>query len=380
MKNSLAKIAAITSDPYGYADRLKDEKDRKIIGCFPMHIPEELIHAADLIPMVIWRGDEPVTWGHAHVPPYNWGIVRSFVDDALKGKLSFMDGMVFHIRQCLPVQELPFIIERHVKPAYQKNLYLPPAYPNEPIRDFAISDLDVFRKSLEDFSGNKITDEKLKNSIGIYNKNRSLLEKIYEIRRERPEILKASQLMRIVLAGMLMPKEDHNDLLEPLIRGMEEKTTEADGEKIRVIVVGCLCQTPQLEVLDMIEDLGMIIADDDLFVGSRYFANKVALDGNPLDALADRYLHKTPVCPTMGVWDVHWGDEAIRKMKACRAKGIISVLAKFCPPHACYYPDFKSRIVEEGVQEVMIEVEHEMISLEGTKTRLQSFAESLGGA
>ena len=123
----------------------------------------------------------------------------------------------------------------------------------------------------------------------------------------------------------------------------------------------------------------MIIPDDDLYVGSRYFANKVHLNGNPMEAIADRYLTKSPLCPTKGVWDVDWGEEAIKKMKANNAKGIISIIVKYCPPHACYYPDFRSKMEEEGVPEIMIQMEHEVISMEGIKTRLQSFVEIIGG-
>ena len=124
MEGVLSKIAEVTSDPYAYVAELKERKGRGIVGCFPMYVPEEIVHAAGLIPVVIWRGNESVTWGHAHVPPYDCGIVRSFVDDAVRGRLDFMDGMVFHVRQCLQVGEFPLIVERNVRPAYMKVLYL----------------------------------------------------------------------------------------------------------------------------------------------------------------------------------------------------------------------------------------------------------------
>lgn len=379
MEQVLRKIGEITSDPYAYVTRLKEDKKTKVVGCFPMQVPEEIVHAAGLTPVVIWRGNEPVTWGHAHVPAFDCGIVRSFVDDAVRGKLGFMDGMVFHVRQCLQVGELPFIMDRNVKPAYQKILNLPPIYPGDSIKSFLIDDLKSFKTSLEKFTGRKISDENLKNSIEIYNEHRSLLERVYEIRREKPGILKAREMMQIVWASMFMDKEDHNELLRELIEGMEKKTVKVKRDGIKVILVGCLCQTLPFDILDMIEDLGMIVPDDDLYVGSRYFANKVNPKGNPIEALAERHLVKTPFCPTKGVWDVDWGDEAIKKMKANNAKAIISVRVKYCPPHTCYYPDFKSKMTEEGVPETMIEMEHEIISLEGVKTRLQSLVETIGG-
>jgi len=379
MEKVLSKIAEITSDPYAYVAKHKEIKAKKVVGCFPMHIPEEIVHAAGMIPVVMWRGNEPVTWGHAHVPPYDCGITRSFVDDAVRGKLEFMDGMVFHVRQCLQAGEFPFIMERHVKPDYLKILYLPALYPGNATKNFTLKELESFKNSLEEFSGKKVTNDDLSKSIEIYNENRTLMEKAYEIRRERPEILRAREVMQIVWSGMLMLKEDHNVLLKELIKGMEEKSVEPKKEKIKVIPVGCLCQTLQFDILDIIEDLGMIIPDDDLYIGSRYFANKVSLNGDPINALADRYLTKTPLCPTKGVWDIHWGDEAIARMKANDAKGIISIMVKYCPPHTCYYPDFKSKMEKEGINEVMIQMEHEIITLEAIKTRLQSFAEMIGG-
>jgi len=379
MEQIVSKFSEVALDPCTYLTDIKEQKQKKIIGCFPMHVPEEIVHAANLLPVVIWRGNEPVTWGHSHVPPYDCGITRSFVDSAVKGDLHFMDGMVFHVRQCLQVGEFPYIMEKNVKPAYQKVLYLSPSYEGEVIKSFVIEDLEEFKKSLENFTGSKIKDESLNNSIDVYNKNRELLGKVYEIRRKKPEILKAKEMMQIVLACMLMPKEDSNKLLEELVLQMEAKTVAPQKDKVRVIPVGCLCQTLQYDILDLIESMGMIIPDDDFYVGSRYFANKVSTSGNPLEALANRYLTKTPLCPTKGVWDVDWGEEIIQKMKDNNAKGIISIIVKYCPPHTCYYPDFKSKMEENGVAEIMIQMEHEMISLESIKTRLQTFVELMGG-
>lgn len=379
MEKVLSKIFEITSDPYKYVANIKEEKQKNVIGCFPMYIPEELVHAAGMLPVVIWRGNELVTWGHSHVPPYDCGITRSFVDDAVRGNLGFMDGMVFHVRQCLQVGEFPYIMEKNVKPKYQKILYFPPSYEGSCIKSFVTGEMETFKTSLEEFSGNNISDDCLKKSIELYNKNRTLLERVYEIRRANPGILKAKEVMQIVWSSMLMPKEDNNELLEELVEKMENKEVIPQKDKIKVIPVGCLCQTLQFDILDMIEDLGMIIPDDDFYIGSRYFANKINLDGNPLEMLADRYLSKTPLCPTKGVWDVDWGEEVIEKMKMNDAKGIISILVKFCPPHACYYPDFISKMEEKGVPEIMIQMEHEIISLEGIKTRLQSFVELIGG-
>jgi len=61
------------------------------------------------------------------------------------------------------------------------------------------------------------------------------------------------------------------------------------------------------------------------------------------------------------------------------AQGIITLLIKYCPPHMCYYPDIKNKLSEKGIPELLIEVEHEVVSFEQIKTRLQTFAEIIQG-
>ena len=378
MEEIMKQFVEYPSDPYGSIAKWKDNNKKKVIGVFPMWIPEEIIHAAGMLPVVMWRSNEAITWGYAHVPPYNCAINKSVVDDAVKGKLKFMDGMVF-LRQCLQSQEVPFIVENNRPPAFEEYLYLPPIYHGDKAsKDFTRDEFKRLRKRLEEFGGEKITDEKLNESIKLYNKNRSLLRKLYDLRKENPGILRGRDVLRIVWSSMLMPKEEHNKLLESLLSELEKNGCKtAKGKK--VFLSGCLCIHPQLELLDMIEDLGMLVVDDDIYVGYRYFANDAEITDDPIGALMERHFIKTPVDPARGEVEVNWGKELIGKVKKLHADGIITLLTRYCPPHLCYYPDIKVELANAGIPEVLIEVEHEVISMESVKTRLQSFREMIGG-
>lgn len=69
----------------------------------------------------------------------------------------------------------------------------------------------------------------------------------------------------------------------------------------------------------------------------------------------------------------------VDKVKENSAKGMVSLLIKYCPPHLCYYPDIRRRFDKEGIPEVLLEVEHEIVSLEQVRTRLQAFIEVIKG-
>jgi len=377
MEKVLSRFAAVSTDPYTALTTWKQDTGRKIIGCFPMRIPEEIIHASGMLPVVMWRGNEAVTLGHSYVHNFNCGLTRSFIDDVMKEKLNFMDGMIFY-RSCLQAEEIPSTIELNAPPSHFLYLYLPPLYPGIPFRDFLIQELKRMKQRLEEWSGQEITTESLNKSIEIYNKNRSLLKRIYELRKERPGTIKAREMLAIVHSSMLMDKEEHNSLLESLLPELEGRK-ELTGDKIRVVLSGGLCQTPHTAILDLIEETGMVVVDDDIYTGSRYFANDVTLGDNPLESLADRYMKKTPPDPTMGDWNTLWTDYMVDKVKENSAKGMVSLLIKYCPPHLCYYPDIRRRFDKEGIPEVLLEVEHEIVSLEQVRTRLQAFIEVIKG-
>ncbi len=382
MDEILNRFYEVAADPYKSVEGWKRKTGKKVIGVFPMWIPEEIIHAADILPAVIWRGNEPVTEGHAHLPPFNCGLTRSFVDDAVRGKLDFMDGMVFY-RMCLQAVVLRFIIERHAQPqpTYLEHLYLPPVFDRSPcLKEFLIEELETLQRGVEGLSGKEVTVDSLNRSIKIYNENRGLLRRLYQLRRAKPGLLKARDILVMVHSSMLMPKEEHSELLKGILGDLEKKEppTLVKGAK-RVIVSGCLCQTPSLDLLGLIEDSGMAIIDDDLYIGSRYFAIDTDVNGNPIEALADRYMKDEPVCPTKGEWQKNWGDYLIDMVKRNNADGVISLLVKYCPPHLCWYPAVREKLAEAGIPHILIEVEHEVTSLEPVKTRLASFVEIMTG-
>ena len=378
MEEIMKEFFEYSKDPYMSVSAWKEKNNKKVIGIFPMWIPEEIVHAAGMLPVVMWRSNEAITWGYSHVPPYNCAMNKSVVDDFVKRKLNFMDGMIF-LRECLQSQEVPFIVENNRPPDFEEYLYIPPIYHEDKAsKDFTKGEFDRLRKSLSEFGGEEITNEKLNESIRIYNKNRALLRKLYEIRKEKPGILRGRDVMRIVWSSMLMLKEDHNILLESLISKLETNEYEQVKGK-KVFLSGCLCIHPQLELLDMIEAQGMVVVDDDIYVGYRYFANDAEITDDPIGALMERHFIKTPVDPARGEVEVDWGKELIDKVRKLKAEGIITLMTKYCPPHLCYYPDVKVELAKAGIPEVLIEVEHEIISLEGIRTRLQSFREMIGG-
>jgi benzoyl-CoA reductase/2-hydroxyglutaryl-CoA dehydratase subunit BcrC/BadD/HgdB len=175
-----------------------------------------------------------------------------------------------------------------------------------------------------------------------------------------------------VASSMLILKERHNELLATLLRQVEGAMNPAEGEA-RLVLSGGLCEMPELDVLDLVEQLGARVVDDDLYVGSRYFATQVEEGLDPVEALADRFLKDVP-CPTKFNQDTDWGDYLVDRARESKARGVVIFLAKFCEPHGFDYPLLKDKLTAAGIPHLLLQTDHSGPSGQ-IRTRLQAFIE-----
>jgi benzoyl-CoA reductase/2-hydroxyglutaryl-CoA dehydratase subunit BcrC/BadD/HgdB len=243
---------------------------------------------------------------------------------------------------------------------------------------YAVEELRLFQKNLEEFLGHKISDQSTNKSIEVYNFNRNLLRDLYDLRRNRPGTIKASEILAIVMSSMFIAKEEHSQMLSQLLPELRQRQTVNNG--IKLVLSGSLCLCPDVKLLDLIEDLGGMVVDDDLYVGSRYFATDVAVENDPIGALVDAYLNMVP-CPTrLNRLDNNWGDYLSGIVRTSQARGVITLLPKYCEPHSFYIPYLAKRLSAEGVSHLTLETIPDMAgNLGQLRTRVQTFLEILGG-
>jgi benzoyl-CoA reductase subunit C len=115
---------------------------------------------------------------------------------------------------------------------------------------------------------------------------------------------------------------------------------------------------------------------DDFCTSTRYFEGVVDETGDPIQALAQRYLNRV-VCPAKhsGLYDR--GNYLIEKVRENRAQGVIFLFLKFCDPHAFDYPYMKAMLDKEGIPSLMVEIEDQIASEGQLRTRCEAFMEML---
>ena len=376
MQETLSKFNAITERPYQRLAQWKKQTDRKIIGCFPMHIPEEIIHAAGILPVTLVGSEKAITLAHQYLPICVCHLTRENLDLALTGELDFLDGIVFP-DTCDMVQCLPDIWNLHHPTPFYHNFVVAGKLTSPSARRYLVDQTAKLKYAVEEFINYPVFNKSLRQSIRTYNENRELLNRLYQVRRDFPSLLKARDTASIVMASMLMPKEEHNQLLTQLLKQLETTGKPTENKRVRLVVSGSLCDQPPWEVLDLIEELGGVIADDDLYVGRRYFATKVEETLNPIEALSEHYLNDIP-CPTKHNQARPWAEYLVGLIKKAKAKGVIILIMKYCEPHASDYPVLKARLSQENVPHLLIELEPPL-TLQQIRAQLETFIEMLKG-
>ncbi|MBM4763782.1 2-hydroxyacyl-CoA dehydratase family protein [Bacillus sp. B15-48] len=371
----LSKLADVAANPYQRAKEWKMETGSKVVGCYIMHFPEELIHAAGALPVVLQVIEEPITNGHAYYPSYFCGPTRSIVDQAAKGDLEFLDAFVGG-DYCIQVVGGTEVLGNLLPNANNMFFRLPVG--NQPwTQGDIVTGLQELKRDIQRFTGNEISDESISKSIRIYNKNRSLIRKIYDLKSENPGLLTSSEMLSIIKSSMVMPKEEHNEILETLVAKLaaEKNSTRHDG--VRVFISGSFCGAPKSEVLSLIEESGAVVVGDDLFHGYRYTSNNIAEDREPIEAIADHYLEKnTSVpCPTRCDPKTDWPQYLVDSMRKHKADQLVILMTQFCEPHMFFYPDIKDAMQAEKIPHLLLELSHELDSIETIKTRLEAFVE-----
>ncbi len=365
----------VTEDPGQEARLWKEETGGKVIGFLLTDVPEELIHAAGFFPFGISGGKRRMSLADAHLQIWTCSYVRSNLAMALGGELDFLDGLV--IPQRCDETRMVMGIWKHQKPLSFMDNFRPPRQVERPsAKNYYLGELRRFKKKLEEFRGSEITDEELKQSIRLYNSNRTLLEKLFDLHRQDPSLLSSRELYNIIMASMIISRKKLNRLLNRLLDTLNPKLPEETDCRVKIFISGTFLEP--LEIADYIEESGGTIVGDDLKSGSRYFNGNVPEEGDFLEGFAERQMQKMPSAS----FDTSTNPRRhflVNAVKEKNADGVLLLHLKYCEPENFDYYDTKQALKKAGIPVQKIDTEFGETSLGQLRTRVQAFMEMLGG-
>ncbi len=372
-KSALAFFKGVATDAAGYARQWKSAHHRQVLGHFCSYTPVEVIAAAGLLPYRIF-GDSPNPYrADEHLQAYCCHPVRSMLDDALSGRLDFMDGAVFP-HTCDSMQRLSDIWRLNIPSIFHADIVLPVKVGTEGARAYTIELLEDFAASVEKFTGRRISKDDLAAAAQAYNRQRQCIRELYELKSANPAGIKGREVHAVVKSAMLMDAGEWLERIPEVTAGLKEKTSDPPAGIKRVVLTGGICQAP--DIYDVIENTGAAVVWDDLCTGARYVEADVRTDSDVMAAIAERYLNRS-VCPAKHSVASERADRLLETVRSHRADGVIFFLMKFCDPQAFDFPHLKKRLEAAGIPCLLIEIERPEGYGAQLKTRCEAFVEML---
>ncbi|MFX0178933.1 MAG: benzoyl-CoA reductase, bzd-type, subunit N [Candidatus Hodarchaeota archaeon] len=354
---------------HNYAKKWKERTGGKVLGYFCTYVPEEILYAADILPIRILGSHEPQDVSEPHIFAMFCPFCRDCLAQGLKGRYDYLDGIMIaqsclHIRQAFTSWDLHIPVDFTYYLPHPMHIQSPHAIP------YLTEELKSFKKAVEEWTGKQITDDDIKRGIEIMNKNRQLLQQVYELRKNPNPPLTGLEAMLMVVSSQMTDKREHNKALEGLLQNLPSRTLNEPGE--RLMILGS--EDDDTEFVAMVEDLGARFVIDEHCTGTRYFNTEVNTNGNPLVSIAERYVKRTP-CPSKD-WPQRTRLETILQLaKEYDVQGAIIMQMKFCDPHELDTVAIKEALENDlNIQTLFLEFDV-TVPVGQFKTRVEAFLE-----
>ena len=348
------------------------EAGGKVAGHFQVYFPEEIVHAAGMLPLKIRGGPVEPTQADSRFGSYLCSVVKTSLELALSGRVT-LDLFVTH-PICDAARNLAAVWGRNF-PHPCEILYLPQNANSAHAAAWLRGEYDRLRRTVERVAGRPITSAGLRRSISLFNHNRALLRELYELKRRLPWLVSAADAYTLVAVGGLMPREEHNALLAAVLPQLRVRQVRRQ-DKVRVVFEGGFCEQPPLDLLRAI-GRSCDVVDDDLLIGLRWLTDDVRPNGDPLAALAHAYLEHSSYSPVQH--DLRKPKEAmlLERARGAGAQAAIVAAAKMCEPGLEEQVAYTRALERAGVPFFVTEFEENMSSFEQLEVQLETFVENL---
>lgn len=384
----LARVQELYEDRSRRARDLREE-GQPVVGYMCIYPVLEMMTAAGMAPYRVFGAmDEPITKADSCLPTVVCPFLRSALDLGLKGRYGFLNGMVM-CHSCEVGEKLAHIWRTYLEHDYFHYVDVPHTI-HQAAQEQYRQQLQVFKETLEAFTGKEITAERLTDAIRIHNQQRGLVRELYDLSKPDPPLLSGTERLRVMVVLMSIPVDEGNQLLQEVIAEIKRREGGPYGQPARLLVWGSIIDDTPL--IEMMESAGANVVMDDTCVGSRAYFPDVEPTGDPLDGLARRYLVEVR-CPRtfrgdrfdqstkdyMSDLEARFGylrDYA----RDWKVNGVVLQSVRYCDIHGYEVPGLRDYLDSLGIPSIYIEHDYTRGALAPLRTRVQAFIEMVSQA
>ena len=355
------------------------KKGQKVFGTFCVYVPDEVVIAANGIVTGLCGGSQFwVPGGEKVLPRSTCPLIKASVGARLDRTCPFFRIADMYVGEttCDGKKKAYEILGKDV-PMYIMDV--PQMKREKDIVKWA-DEIAEFARKVEEFTGNKITVEKLNEAIKTINNKRRAMARVFNATKgENIPISGKDRLLMTQIAFFDDPvrcAEMCNKLADELEERNKKNVSVFPKGTKRILLTGTPLAIPNWKMHHVIETSGAAVVCEEMCTGTRYFENLVDETQTTLEgqfrALSERYMKNNCACFTPNPGRI---EDILRLAKEYHVDGVIDVNLKFCCLYDTERYSVENACKEAGIRFLGLETDYTDSDAEQLKTRVGAFLE-----
>ena len=350
------------------------DSGKKALGVMCCHVPQEILHAAGVLPVRLRATDcedysEAEVWMSSFSCSFAKSILQYFIDGVYD-----LDGLVTSDGCMQAVRIFDNWKAFSKKSGKEQALFEvgAPRMSSETTKAYYKQELEILAQSLEELTGNKLTNEALLKSVEIYNEERRLVKQLLALQKAEHPVITGAQALTIMLAATNMPVEEYIELLKAFLADAPNRKP-VEGTRARLMIIGSALDNPKY--IEVIENKGGLVVADTLCFGSMTFGDELAADKDDIfGSIANYYLDRI-VCPRMIDNRDKLHDLIVKRAVEYKVDGLIYEKMQNCECWGGENTYLEPALKDVGVPILYLEREEKLANLGQLEIRAEAFIE-----
>ncbi len=352
--------------------RLWRARGGMVLGHFQVYFPEEIAHAAGMLPLKLCCTHGAPARADVHFGSYLCSVVKHSLNLAVNRSVELDMFVVPSI--CDAARNLTAVWSRNF--TYPcRTLYLPQNSASAGAQAYLAGEYADLADAVSQVAGRPLSDDDLRRSISIYNRNRVLLRRLYAVKAREPWKLPVDECYLLTAVGSLLPRQEHNRLLEAVLPLFDTRPRPAH-DKLPVVLTGCFCEQPPLGMLEAVARTCHVV-DDDLLLGLRWIGGEIDDKDEPLLSLARGYLTHSPWSAVRHDSRKSGAELLVERVRELGARAAIVTAPKMCEPGLEEVVPMTAALDRAGIPCCICEFEQAMATFDTLELQLETFAENI---
>ncbi|MBA7646356.1 (R)-phenyllactyl-CoA dehydratase beta subunit [subsurface metagenome] len=353
----------------------------KVVATYCVFVPDEIVLAADAIPVGLCAGTQFSVPIAEEVLPRNTCAL-------IKSSFGFKLG-----RTCPYVQTSHLIVGETTCDGKKKMFEILAEYhpihimevPNkktEAGRNLWRGEVIAFKEVIERLTGNEVVADKLAQATKLVNDRRRALQRLYNTRKARPVPISGKDAMLVTQVAFYDDVARYVQQVNTLCEEVEGRIAAGKGgfpaDAPRILITGTPMAIPNWKLHHILETAGAAVVCEESCTGTRYFSDLVPEDGGTVERqlgnIADRYLQIHCACFTPNDERL---DDIIRLGREYQVDGVVHNNLQFCHTYANEAVKVERVLAKEGIPLLRIETDYSDEDAGQLRTRVDAFVEMI---